>query len=89
MFETFVLIGAMFILKYGSILNPIRDRLTKIKFFEELFKCALCLGWWVGLFFGLFFPGNFILWGFYSSAVCWVVDHVIMIIHKHLYEDEN
>jgi hypothetical protein len=87
MFETFILIGAVFILKYGSILNPIRNRLKTIKFFEELFKCALCLGFWVGLFFGIPFDGIFIFWSFYSSAVCWFADHLIMIAQKHLYED--
>lgn len=90
-FHTFVLIGATFILKYGSILNGIRNYLTNTtkvfnkEFFTKLFKCALCLGFWVGLFFGLFFDGCSITWALYSSAVCWMADHAIMIAQKHLY----
>jgi hypothetical protein len=81
------MIGLCFILKYGSILNFVRIPLTKIKFFEELFKCALCLGFWVGCFFGLFFHGVFLFWGFYSCAVCWGADHLIMLLQKFIYED--
>lgn len=85
LFQTFVLIGSAFILKYGSILNFARKPLTeKFEFFQKLFKCALCLGFWIGLFFGIFF-GNPFLWALYSSAVCWFADHVIMIAQKHLY----
>ena len=90
-FHSFVLIGLTFILKYGSILNPIRDYLTndtKVfnkEFFTKLFKCALCLGFWVGLFCGLFYVGSPIEWALYSSAVCWLADHAIMIAQKHLY----
>tara|TARA_A200000159_G_C7322067_1_gene339297 strand:- start:857 stop:1156 length:300 start_codon:yes stop_codon:yes gene_type:complete len=39
--------GLTQILVYGSILNPIRP--TKGKF-GELFKCPMCMGFWVGLF---------------------------------------
>lgn len=90
-FQTFVLIGCAFILKYGSILNPIRSYLTDTteifnrEFFVKLFKCSLCLGFWIGLFFGLFFDGFFVTWALYSSAVCWLADHAIMIAQKHLY----
>ena len=90
-FNTFVLIGATFILKYGKILNPVRSYLTdtttifRKEFFIDLFKCSLCLGFWVGLFFGLFFDGSFTTWALYSSAVCWLADHAIMIAQKHLY----
>jgi hypothetical protein len=90
-FQTFTLIGLTFILKYGSILNPVRDYLTNNPpllsgvFFTKLFKCALCLGVWVGLFFGCFYEGFFISWALYSAAVCWIADHAIMIAQKHLY----
>jgi len=36
-----------YILVYGSIFNPIRPKKGK---FGELFKCPLCLGFWVGVF---------------------------------------
>jgi hypothetical protein len=83
------MIGLCFILKYGSILNFIRKPLTKIKFFEELFKCALCLGFWVGCLFGLVLDGSFLLWCFYSSASCWAADHLIMLAQKKLYGADN
>lgn len=34
---------------YGSILNWIRNFLTRCKFFRELFKCAQCIGFWAGV----------------------------------------
>ena len=39
--------GMTYILVYGSIFNPIRPKKGK---FGELFKCPLCLGFWVGVF---------------------------------------
>jgi hypothetical protein len=81
------MIGLCFILKYGSILNWIRNLLTTLKFFEDLFKCALCLGFWVGLLFGLFLPGFFLIWAFYSSAICWFADHLIMLAQEKLFKN--
>lgn len=45
---TLIWIGLCFILKYGSILNPIREFLSRWDFFKRLFKCALCLGFHIG-----------------------------------------
>ncbi len=73
--------GLMCILKYGSILDKPRCWITtKSKFFQELFCCSLCLGFWTGIFiafciallygfetFLLFFP-------LASSGFCWVID---------------
>lgn len=72
-FQTFVLIGLCFILKYGSILNPIRNFLSKFSFFEKLFKCSLCLGFWVGTLFGIFWT-DFItdIVAFWSSGIHWL-----------------
>ena len=39
--------GLTQILIYGSILNPIRPTKGKL---GELFKCPMCMGFWVGLF---------------------------------------
>ena len=41
--------GLTFILKYGSILAWLRSPLIKLTFFDELFKCSLCLGFWSGV----------------------------------------
>ena len=39
--------GMTFILVYGSIFDSIRPKQGK---FGELFKCPLCMGFWVGVF---------------------------------------
>ena len=39
--------GMTYILLYGSIFNPIRPKKGKL---GALFKCPLCLGFWVGVF---------------------------------------
>lgn len=83
------MIGTCYIMKYGSILNFIRERLIKWQFFKELFKCSLCMGFWIGLVFGLINSQNFFYVALYSAAVCWVADHFIMIAQKHLYGDKN
>ena len=36
-----------YILIYGSIFNPVRPAKGKL---GELFKCPLCMGFWVGVF---------------------------------------
>lgn len=88
-FHSFVLIGTCIILKYGAILNFIREPLKKINLFKELFSCVLCMGFWVGCFFGVSWHGPFILWGLYSSGICWLADHLIMILQKFIYEDRT
>tara|TARA_Y100000592_G_C5482355_1_gene326433 strand:- start:3284 stop:3610 length:327 start_codon:yes stop_codon:yes gene_type:complete len=45
----FASIGLANILKYGSILKPLRGLLFKISFFKEMFSCSMCLGFWSGL----------------------------------------
>ena len=39
--------GMTYILIHGSIFNPVRPKKGKL---GELFKCPLCLGFWVGVF---------------------------------------
>ncbi len=92
-FQTFTLIGCCLILKYGKILNPIRDFLIKRSdFLKELFSCCMCLGFWVGIVWGYFFSGfdvfKIVAWGFYSSAVCWFADYATMVIDKYI-DDDN
>jgi hypothetical protein len=85
-FPTFVLIGLCFILKYGSILNWPRNFLIKWKFFEQLFDCALCLGFWVGIFFGIFWLGSPWLWCFYSATTCFFADLLMQWIKKQIWD---
>ena len=47
----------------------------------------MCLGFWVGIFFGLFWSGSLWmipLWGFYSSSICWFADYATMVVDKYL-----
>ena len=39
--------GMTYILIYGSIFNSVRPKKGKL---GELFKCPLCMGFWVGVF---------------------------------------
>jgi hypothetical protein len=50
---TFILIcyGCTIILAYGKIFNRIRPK-------HSFFHCPMCLGFWVGVFFGLFLPNG-------------------------------
>lgn len=79
-------IGLMCILKYGSILSWPRDVLTsRIEFFEDLFGCSLCLGFWCGVAVGsaMFFldwnPYYYLL-PLVSAACCWFFDSLLMVI---------
>jgi len=91
-FESLSLIGCCFILKYGTILDFIREPLTKFKFFRDLFKCALCLGFHIGfwkvLIFQEFSIGLALSFGFYSAAICWLGDHLIMVAQNYLYPED-
>lgn len=76
---TFGLIGTVFILKYGTILQPFRLKLTGK--FQELFKCSLCLGFWVGGFWALVYTEHrYIITPFYSAAVCWIADTLLQFV---------
>ena len=72
----------MYILKYGTILNAVRDKLKRIDFFKELFSCSLCLGFWSGLFISLIQNHNILIFGFYSAAICWWADYLLDWIEK-------
>ena len=46
-------IGLTDILMYGKILSKPRNYLIKYSFFKNLLSCAVCTGFWSGLFFSL------------------------------------
>jgi len=79
-FHTIASIGLCFILKYGSILSFFRNKLIRFKYFQELFSCSLCLGFWSGLIVGLHTDFPPYLFAVYGSAVCWVSDYILDII---------
>lgn len=72
-------IGMVFILKYGSILNPVRDILTKVNFFRDLFKCSLCLGFWVGVLWTVIYKQSYIT-PFTVAGICWTADIILQFI---------
>ena len=81
---TVSIIGLTYILKYGEILSPIRDRLCKITFFKKLFSCSLCLGFWAGgivAFVALVISPAF-LWPLFGAAVGWWGDYLLDWIEK-------
>lgn len=76
---TFACVGMMFILKYGTLLDEARAAICEDSpFFTELFQCALCLGFWCGMFIGI--ATDMWLLPFYSAAICWLVDIALDII---------
>jgi hypothetical protein len=90
-FNTFACIGLCAILKYGTILSPIRSALSKIKFFRELFSCSMCLGFWSGLGIAIITWDlrNIIIWPLYGSAICWASDYVLDILIKLSNQSED
>lgn len=86
-FELTSALGLTYILKYGSILNKIRSSLIKNDFFDELFKCSLCLGFWSGILLSpliLLHHGVVyaILFPTAAAAFSWTVDTIHDIITK-------
>lgn len=69
----------MFILKYGTILERPRNWIkSKHKKFEDLFSCALCLGFWCGAISQI--VPTFLLVMFSAAGVCWVTDVIFGVI---------
>lgn len=44
--------GAANIIVFSAIFKPLRDKLANIKFLFKLVNCILCMGFWVGVFWG-------------------------------------
>ena len=78
-------IGLCLILKYGSILNSIRDFVSRIELFKSLLSCSLCLGFWTGLGVGVFSNYNPLLMGFASAFVSWLSDHIILLLKERIW----
>ena len=74
-FELISCVGMHWIFKYGSILNIPRNLIRKIALIDNLFKCSLCLGFWVGLIVMVVSGGNILL-PFASAGVCWFFDNI-------------
>ena len=74
-------VGLHWILKYGTILNPVRNIITKVKLIKELFKCSLCLGFWCGLAVGLYYSDPVLL-ALASSGTCWFADNISNVLQS-------
>lgn len=74
-FDLVCCVGLHWLLKYGSILNIPRNLVTKLKIFENLFKCSLCLGFWAGVIVSLLTDSNILL-PLASAGVCWFMDNI-------------
>jgi len=80
---TFAIIGLTFILKYGDILHSIRQSLCEnSRYFTKLFECALCLGFWSGLFIGIVTKENIVTMPFYGAAVSFFADLIMELIYS-------
>lgn len=45
--------GAANIVVYSTIFKPVRTSLARVKFFGKLVNCILCMGFWVGVMWGV------------------------------------
>ena len=88
-FYTLSSYGLCYILMEAKILNFVRDKITKLKFFRELLNCSLCTGFWTGLLIGTFSPYNNILFALYSSATCYLIYLVNYILLNKVYPIEK
>ena len=76
----------MWILKHGSILDPLRNLLVKLHpKINELFKCSMCLGFWSGLAVALFSYSlnknqEIFLLPLASSGLSWLMDSLLDLI---------
>mgnify|MGYP003674242838 CR=1 FL=1 len=73
----------------AKVFNFIRDKVKKIKLFEELLNCSLCTGFWTGLITGVFAPYNTILFALYSSVACYFIYLVNCILLNKVYPNEK
>lgn len=87
--------GICFIMKYGKILTNFRYYTsTYFSFLNDLYKCCLCMGFWVGLGIVPFLPNKidsyeYYLFPFSCSAFCWFMDTVITLMAALTYEIEK
>jgi len=80
--------GLTFILKYGTILSWVKKPLVKIKFFNDLFQCSLCLGFWSGIIISVFlyfivpevWNKIYFLLPLASSVCCWSTDAALGVL---------
>ena len=89
-------IGVCFIVKYGSILKSIKEyTINFIPMLDKLYKCCLCMGFWVGLIILMFFMDykefepKLLLFPLSCSAICWIADTVMNLMIDISYDLNN
>jgi len=85
-------IGICFILKYGSILEKFRTKTSEVlPILKKLYKCCLCMGFWVGCFISIFLnlEIQILLFPFTCSAVCWIADLLVTALINFNYALES
>lgn len=82
MIDILACVGLHWILKYGSILNIPRNIITKVRLFDVLFKCSLCLGFWCGVAISFVSDIHLLLLACASSAVCWFADNINDLVQR-------
>lgn len=80
--------GICFIMKHGSILESFRKKTSSwFPCLEKLYKCCLCMGFWVGLLmiptlvYKELWTEEVIYFPFTCSAVCWFADSIMNLIN--------
>lgn len=78
-------IGLTVLLKYASIFDFIRTPLTKLAFFESLFACSMCLGFWAGIavasYFHFVVGETYWLMPLIAPAAAWLFDGLVRALH--------
>lgn len=87
--------GICFILKYGKILSNFRYITSSyFPFLNDLYKCCLCMGFWVGLFMIPLLPikidsYDYYLYPFSCAAFCFVLDSFVNLLNALAYDIDN
>jgi hypothetical protein len=79
--------GLTAILMYGKPTEPIRVLAKKVHL-ESLFKCALCVGFWVGLLYAIALSRA----AYYPPAVagfCWAFDAIVNALREVYVREEK
>lgn len=65
---------------------PLRQYASKYPFFDELFKCSMCLGVWCGVIVSLLLNYEFnhtLIFATYSSFICYITDWLLDFIESY------
>jgi hypothetical protein len=68
--------GTANIIVFSTIFKPIRDALANVPVISKLINCILCMGFWVGSFWGYFTwnPAEFLILRMYNGGFQTVLD---------------